>query len=136
MKMLKTLKTLPTTTRPLTTSRLATARLTTLRRAFIAGVLTLALGGLVAPAASAVAPAGAADARSTTASAALSCRAADNHEEIAAKFISRCKKGSIRSEFPSDRLSRSLGQIYAGKRSGDRDDVKAWKLLNDRRFDK
>ncbi|AJT63375.1 hypothetical protein [Streptomyces chattanoogensis] len=107
----------------------------TLRRAFVASVLTLALGGLMAPAASA-APSGAADVRATPVSAALSCRAADNHGEIAAKFISRCKKGSIRREFPTDRLSRSLGQIYDGKLRGDRDDVKAWKLLNDRRFDK
>ncbi|MFD9961227.1 hypothetical protein [Amycolatopsis sp. NPDC058986] len=66
----------------------------------------------------------------------LDCVAGNNHAEIAAKFISRCKKGSIRREFPSDRLSRSLGQIYAGKQAGDRDDVKAWKLLNDKRFDK
>ncbi|MEU9115099.1 hypothetical protein AB0D04_25755 [Streptomyces sp. NPDC048483] len=108
----------------------------TLRRACIAGVLTLALGGLVTPAASAVAPPGGADVSATTVSAALSCRAADNHGEIAAKFISRCKKGSIRREFPTDRLSRSLGEIYAGKLKGDQDDVKAWKLLNDRRFDK
>ncbi|MFG2141130.1 hypothetical protein [Streptomyces sp. NPDC048650] len=107
----------------------------TLCRALIAGALTLALGGLVAPATSAAAPA-AAGARVTTAAAAPSCRAADNLGEIAAKFISRCKKGSIRREFPTDRLSRSLGQIYDGKLKGDRDDVKAWKLLNDRRFDK
>lgn len=35
-----------------------------------------------------------------------------------------------------DRLSRTLGEIYAGKQRGDRDDAKASKLLNDRRFDK
>lgn len=64
------------------------------------------------------------------------CVAGNNHDEVAAKFISRCKKGSIRREFPTDRLSRSLGEIYAGKQGGDRDDVKAWKLLNDKRFDK
>jgi hypothetical protein len=103
-----------------------------LRRVLVSAALTLALGGLLVPEAVA-APAAAVD---IVAAAAPSCRAGDNLDEVAAKFISRCKKGSIRREFPSDRLSRTLGQIYDGKLRGDRDDVKAWKLLNDRRFDK
>ncbi|MGY1578110.1 hypothetical protein [Streptomyces sp. MN13] len=102
-----------------------------LRRVLVSAALTLSLGGLVVPEAVAV-PA----AVDVVAAAAPSCRAGDNLDEVAAKFISRCKKGSIRREFPSDRLSRTLGQIYDGKLRGDRDDVKAWKLLNDRRFDK
>ncbi|MEV0982244.1 hypothetical protein [Streptomyces sp. NPDC049915] len=110
----------------------------TLSRVLAPALLALSLGGLAVPAASA-APASvpvvqAADDAGLVAG--RDCRAGDNLDEIAAKFISRCKKGSIRREFPSDRLSRSLGQIYDGKQRGDRDDVKAWKLLNDRRFDK
>ncbi|MEU8568889.1 hypothetical protein AB0C51_11090 [Streptomyces pathocidini] len=115
-----------------------------LRRACLTGVLVLALGGLVAPAASAapatglVPVASAPEPASAPADidAARTCRAGDNLDEVAAKFISRCKKGSIRREFPTDRLSRTLSEIFDGKRRGDRDDVKAWKLLNDRRFDK
>ncbi|MGW0186570.1 hypothetical protein ACWDV7_12540 [Streptomyces sp. NPDC003362] len=102
-----------------------------LRRVLVSAALTLSLGGLLVTEAVAV-PA----AVDVVAAAAPSCRAGDNLDEVAAKFISRCKKGSIRREFPSDRLSRTLGQIYDGKLRGDRDDVKAWKLLNDRRFDK
>lgn len=111
----------------------------TLRRVLVPAVLALSLGGLAVPAATAAAPAPAPvvqQADDPTAAAGRDCRAGDNLDEIAAKFISRCKKGSIRREFPSDRLSRSLQEIYDGKQRGDRDDVKAWKLLNDRRFDK
>ncbi|MEV0239423.1 hypothetical protein AB0I06_05715 [Streptomyces sp. NPDC050674] len=110
-----------------------------MRRVLASAVLALSIGGLVAPAVSA-APAQVSGQVAVSAAddlaAARNCRAGDNHDEVAAKFISRCKKGSIRREFPTDRLSRTLGEIFAGKQSGDRDDVKAWKLLNDRRFDK
>lgn len=68
--------------------------------------------------------------------AARDCLAKNNHDEVVAKFISRCKQGKIRNEISSDRLSRTLGEVYAGKLRGDRDDVKAWKLLSDHRFDK
>ncbi|MGV9888699.1 hypothetical protein [Streptomyces sp. NPDC003395] len=112
----------------------------TLRRVLVPAALALSLGALAVPAATA-APVAAPTAvvvpqADDTAAAGRDCRAGDNLDEIAAKFISRCKKGSIRREFPSDRLSRSLQEIYDGKQRGDRDDVKAWKLLNDRRFDK
>ncbi|MFJ4825654.1 hypothetical protein ACIP5L_20520 [Streptomyces bacillaris] len=61
------------------------------------------------------------------------CTARNNLDEIAAKFISRCRKASIRREFPGTHLSRNLGEIQAGKSANDK---KAWKLLNDKRFAK
>ncbi|GHH40747.1 hypothetical protein GCM10018773_22360 [Streptomyces candidus] len=61
------------------------------------------------------------------------CKANNNLDEIAAKFISRCRKASIRREFPGTHLSRNLGEIKAGKSANDK---KAWKLLNDKRFEK
>ncbi|MFG2445248.1 hypothetical protein ACGFQG_20480 [Nocardia fluminea] len=108
----------------------------TMIRAIAAPAVFFALLGIGAPTVSAASMVHAETVTIDLISQGLSCRAADNHGEVAAKFISRCKKGSVRSEFPSDRLSRTLGEIYAGKMSGDRDDVKAWKLLNDHRFDK
>jgi hypothetical protein len=50
-----------------------------------------------------------------------------------AKFISRCRKGGIHREFPGTRYSPYLGEIRNGKSANDR---KAWKLLNDDRFEK
>lgn len=64
------------------------------------------------------------------------CIAKNNMDEVVAKFISRCKQGKIRQKITSDRLSRTLGEIYSGKLKGNGDDVTAWKVLNDHRFDK
>lgn len=60
-----------------------------------------------------------------------SCRANDNLSEVANDFISRCRQGSIRREFPAQYLSRTLGDIKADSGASGK---KAWKLLNDNRF--
>ena len=62
-----------------------------------------------------------------------SCVANDNLGEVADGFISRCRKASIRSEFPGELLTATLGTIKKGKSAAHR---KAWKLLNDNRFKK
>jgi hypothetical protein len=61
------------------------------------------------------------------------CIANDNLTEIADNFISRCRKASIRSEFPGELLPETLGNIKKGKSARHK---KAWKLLNDNRFKK
>jgi Domain of unknown function (DUF4157) len=61
------------------------------------------------------------------------CIANDNLGETADSFISRCRKASIRSEFPGELLSETLGNIKKGKTARHK---KAWKLLNDNRFKK
>lgn len=61
------------------------------------------------------------------------CVANDNLTEVADNFISRCRKASIRSEFPGELLSETLGNIKKGKTARHK---KAWKLLNDNRFKK
>lgn len=96
----------------------------------------VAVGGVVPAASAATAPAERPAIVTLELAAARDCQAKNNHDEVVAKFISRCKKGSIRSRISSDRLSRTLGEVYAGKQRGDRDDVTAWKLLNSREYDK
>ncbi|GAB4564355.1 MAG: hypothetical protein Tsb0020_14470 [Haliangiales bacterium] len=64
---------------------------------------------------------------------AADCNARNNLGEVADKFISRCRKGSIRREFPSQYLSKTL-KVIKGDSSAD--GKKAWKLLNDNRFKK
>ncbi|MGY2024709.1 MULTISPECIES: hypothetical protein [Nocardia] len=61
------------------------------------------------------------------------CVANENLGEVADKYISRCRKGSIRSEFPSELLQTSLGDIKNGNSAAHK---RAWKLLNDGRFKK
>lgn len=61
------------------------------------------------------------------------CEANDNLNEIANSFISRCRKASIRTVFPGELLSLTLGEIKIGKTSVYR---RGWKLLNDNRFKK
>lgn len=61
----------------------------------------------------------------------VNCQAKSNLSETADRFISRCRKGSIRREFPAQYLSRTLGEI---KGDSGADGKKAWKLLNDGRF--
>lgn len=60
-----------------------------------------------------------------------SCQARDNLQEVADSFIIRCRKASIRREFPGQLYSNTLGEILRGRSADER---KAWKLLNDRRF--
>lgn len=60
-----------------------------------------------------------------------SCVARENPHEIADQFISRCRKASIRREFPSEYLHYNLAAIQNERTANGR---KAWKLLNDGRF--
>jgi len=55
----------------------------------------------------------------------------NNLGEIADHFISRCRKGSIRSEFPGEYYNSTLGAIRNDSSARGK---KAWKLLNDTRF--
>lgn len=64
---------------------------------------------------------------------AADCVASNNLGDIADSFISRCRKGSIRQEFPGELLKETLGNIKAGSAANYK---KAWKLLNDSRFAK
>lgn len=59
------------------------------------------------------------------------CQANANLSEIADNFISRCRQGSIRREFPAEHLSRTLSSIKGDSSASGK---KAWKLLNDKRF--
>ncbi|MDL4774989.1 hypothetical protein [Actinomadura xylanilytica] len=60
-------------------------------------------------------------------------QSASARSRAANDYISLCKKGSIRREFPSQYLAWYLGQIRSYKSASAR---KAWKLLNDSRFNK
>jgi hypothetical protein len=64
---------------------------------------------------------------------AADCIASNNLSSTAEAYISRCRKGSIRSVFPSQFLSATLATIRAGKTAAHKT---AWKLLNDGRFAK
>ncbi len=61
------------------------------------------------------------------------CNANDNLEESADSFVSRCRKGGIRREFPGELLEQTLGFI---KKCSTAPCHKAWKLLNDNRWKK
>lgn len=58
--------------------------------------------------------------------------AADTADEI----ISKKKKGSIRKEFPSEYLNKTLNEIEKDAKAGKPRAKKAKKLLTDKRFDK
>jgi hypothetical protein len=62
-----------------------------------------------------------------------SCVANDNLSDTAEVYIGRCRKGSIKSEFPGELLQETLKNIKAGSSANYK---KAWKLLNDSRFAK
>lgn len=62
-----------------------------------------------------------------------SCQYNDSLDESANSFISRCRKGGIRREFPREYDGKTLREI---KRDKSADGKKAYKLLNDRRFKK
>lgn len=61
------------------------------------------------------------------------CNYEDNLDERADSYISRCRKGGIRREFPSDYYGKTLREI---KRDKSANGKKAYKLLNDGRFKK
>ena len=69
----------------------------------------------------------------TEASTDSNCNYNDNLSESADSFISRCRKGGIRREFPSEYNNVTLRDIKGDKSD---DGKKAYKLLNDRRFRK
>jgi RHS repeat-associated protein len=54
----------------------------------------------------------------------------------AAEWIAKYKQGSIHREFPGQLLDKTLEEIRRLAQAGDRAGQKAWKLLNDTRFDK
>lgn len=54
----------------------------------------------------------------------------------AQEAISKYKKGSVNSAFPSQYKGSTLDEIEAAAKKGDRDAFRALKLLFDRRFDK
>ena len=62
-----------------------------------------------------------------------SCRYNDNLSATADSFISRCRQGRIRREFPTEFNNVTLRAIKADKTD---DGKKAYKLLNDGRFKK
>jgi hypothetical protein len=65
-----------------------------------------------------------------------SCAPNDNPNETADSFISRCLRGSIRQQFPSQLLGWTLAQIFACAKTGDKACQTARKLLTDSRFRK
>ncbi|MGH3568947.1 MAG: hypothetical protein ACRDRH_23560 [Pseudonocardia sp.] len=102
----------------------------------VVATLVLAVLGLVpagAEATTAPAPTSALQTAAVPTAAGRDCIGRNNLDEVAAKFISRCKKGSINREFPDSHRPRTLGQIMGGRSA---DDKKAWKLLNDHEYDK
>ncbi|WP_199928282.1 hypothetical protein [Brevibacillus brevis] len=56
--------------------------------------------------------------------------------ETADEYISKNRKGSIRREFPSEYLDRTLNEIEKDAKNGERKARTAKKLLNDNRFKK
>ena len=65
-----------------------------------------------------------------------SCDPNDNPDETADSFISRCLRGSIRQQFPSQLLGWTLAQIFACAKTGNKSCQTARKLLTDSRFRK
>lgn len=61
------------------------------------------------------------------------CTANDNLNITCKVFISRCRKGSINREFPSEFLDDKMSVVKKGSSAKHK---KAWKLLNDNRFKK
>ncbi|QDX91850.1 hypothetical protein EEL30_05390 [Brevibacillus laterosporus] len=56
--------------------------------------------------------------------------------DTADDIISSKKKGSIRREFPTEWLDKTLDEIESAAQRGDKNAKKAKKLLTDKRFDK
>ncbi|MEV4124668.1 hypothetical protein [Nocardia sp. NPDC049707] len=105
-----------------------------IRKSIAAGLIILASGavGLLSPQL-ALADVPASQMTSVELVSKGSCAASDSLGDIADAFISKCRKGSIRREFPGELLQSSLGDI---KNGGSAVHKKAWKLLNDSRFKK
>ncbi|MFP7271463.1 hypothetical protein [Bacillus safensis] len=59
-----------------------------------------------------------------------------HHKMTADQFISKNRKGSIRKEFPSEYLNKTIEQINKDAKKGKKNAKKAKKLLTDNRFKK
>jgi len=57
-------------------------------------------------------------------------------KETADEYISKNRKGSIRSEFPGEYYGKALNEIEKDANNGNAAAKKAKKLLNDNRFKK
>jgi hypothetical protein len=60
----------------------------------------------------------------------------NKYRSTAIQWITRNCRGGIGREFPSQFYNQTLEQIRRAAQSGDRAARKAWKLLNDKRFEK
>jgi RHS repeat-associated protein len=67
---------------------------------------------------------------------ALAEQAIQKYESTAGDWISQSCKGSINREFPGQLRDKTLKEILDQSKSGDAVAKKAWKLLNDNRFQK
>lgn len=65
-----------------------------------------------------------------------SCNPNDNPGETADHYISRCLRGSVRREFPTELLGWTIQEIFACAARGQSNCIKAKKLLTDSRFKK
>lgn len=61
------------------------------------------------------------------------CGVTENLDSTANDYIEKCRKASVRNEFPSEYFERTLAQIKVDRTTKGR---KAWKLLTDSRFAK
>lgn len=99
--------------------------------AFVAGSLSIPLSGLLVNSVNWQQHSGSIELNDHLVAQAADCVASNNLGDIADSFISRCRKGSIRQEYPGELLNETLGNIKAGSAANYK---KAWKLLNDGRF--
>lgn len=60
----------------------------------------------------------------------------DKMKTKAVDWIAKNKKGSINKEFPSEWGNKTLEEIRKAAQNGEKNAKKAWKLLNDNRFNK
>lgn len=95
------------------------------KRVITSAVLALAIsfGSVISPAGFDLVPA----------ASAADCRAGHNLGENANSYISRCRHASVRREFPKEFLDKTLGEI---KSTPGKPARTAWKLLNDKRWDR
>ena len=105
--------------------------MTSIRKPIIASLIVLASTTIALASPQAAAADQAAQATSLALVHARGCAAGDNLDERADSFISRCRNGSIRREFPARLINSTLGEIRGGVSA----EYKwAWHLLNDKYF--
>ena len=64
------------------------------------------------------------------------CKTGDNLEIFCVVFISKCRKGKLKAEWPEQFNNYRVREIKDCSQYGSAECKKAWKLLNDRRFSK